>query len=151
MFRSGEVRTGASHSVVRMLTRWFAIFALGALVGAAGTALHRALLPWGVVGCLVLVGVSAVLARAWVSQIGLVAYGIGWVVTVQVLSLTGPGGDVLIPAGQVIGYVWIVGGLLMVAAAAFAPRRWFAEEWAARAGGSAPAATASPQTIVTDA
>ncbi|MGV8965897.1 MAG: DUF6113 family protein [Cellulomonas sp.] len=115
-------------SIVRSLLRWFGALLLGGLVGAAGTVMHRAFMPWGVAGCLALVVASAVLARAWAGLPGLAAYGIGWVVLVQVLSLTGPGGDVLIPAGQVIGYVWIVGGMLMIAVAAFAPRRWFASE-----------------------
>ena len=115
------------RSRFRSLARWVALLLLGGLVGATGTVIHRAWTPWGVMGCLALVLASAVLARAWVGLLGLLAYGIGWVVVVQVLSLTGPGGDVLIPAGQVIGYVWIVGGMLMIAVAAFVPRRWFAD------------------------
>lgn len=111
-----------------MVARLFAVLLLGALVGAAGTVLHRAMLPLGVVGCLALVLASAVLARAWTGLVGLLVYGTAWVAVVQVLSLTGPGGDVLIPAGQVIGYTWIIGGMVMVAVAAFVPRAWFADD-----------------------
>ncbi|WP_407344324.1 DUF6113 family protein [Pengzhenrongella phosphoraccumulans] len=139
---------------MRRLTRWFGALLLGGLVGAAGTALHRAFTPWGVVGCLVLVLVAAVLARAWVKMPGLASFGIGWVAVVQVLSLTGPGGDVLIPAGQAIGYVWIVGGMLMIAVAAFAPRRWFAEAPAVTTGPFEPQGESehrSPATIDSDA
>jgi len=160
MVGTDVARSGVARSVVQTLTRWLATLLLGVLVGAAGTAMHRALLPWGVVGCLALVLASAVLARAWVGLLGLAVYGIGWVVVVQVLSLTGPGGDVLIPAGQAIGYAWIVGGMLMIAVAAFVPRRWFAGEppetaepidGPAPAATPSPAATLSPETIVTDA
>ncbi|QTE28821.1 hypothetical protein [Pengzhenrongella sicca] len=101
---------------------------IGLLIGAAGTAAHRAYQPWAVIGCLALVLASAVLARAWGGMLALLAYGVGWVAVVQVLSLTGPGGDVLIPAGQVIGYGWLVGGMLAIAVAAFCPRRWFSDE-----------------------
>jgi len=115
------------------LVRWVAALVLGGLVGAVGTAIHRALAPWGIALCVALVLTSSVLVRAWVGLVGLLAYGVGWVVIVQVLSLTGPGGDVLIPAGQAIGYAWIVSGMLMVAVAAFAPSRWFSGDPPARA------------------
>lgn len=122
------------RSFSQVLVRWLALFLLGGVIGAAGTVLHRAWMPWGVVACLALVLASAVLARAWVGLTGLLVYGIAWVVVVQVLSLTGPGGDVLIPAGQIVGYAWILGGLVMMAVAAFAPRAWFAGELTASAG-----------------
>lgn len=122
------------------IARWVAALVLGGLVGAAGTAMHRAAMPWGVALCLALVLASSVLVRAWVGLVGLLAHGVGWVVVVQVLSLTGPGGDVLIPAGQAIGYVWIVGGMLMIAAGAFAPARWFRDESPARATTPGPGA-----------
>lgn len=115
------------------MARGAAVLALGGLVGAAGTAAHRAWVPWGIAACLALVLASGVLVRAWVGLAGLLAYGLGWVGVAQVLSLTGPGGDVLIPAGQAIGYAWLVGGMLMMAVAAFAPTRWFRDEPLVRA------------------
>ena len=120
--------TAARATLVgRLGVRWLAVVVFGGVAGAVGTVLHRAYQPWGVAACLLLVLASAVLARAWLGLVGLLAYGIGWIVVVQALSLKGPGGDVLIPAGQGIGYVWLVGGMLMVAAGAFAPRGWFRE------------------------
>lgn len=104
---------------------WAGSLALGGLAGAVGTVVHRAYLPGGVIAGLALVLAAAVLVRAWAGLVGLLAFGVAWVAIVQVLSLTGPGGDVLIPAGQVVGYAWIVGGMLMIGVAAFAPRRWF--------------------------
>lgn len=115
------------------LRRWAAALVLGGLVGAVGTVLHRAYVPWGIGAGLALVLASGVLVRAWAWLPGLLAYGVGWVVVVQILSLTGPGGDVLIPAHQAIGYAWIVGGMLMMAVAAFAPARWFRDDAPARA------------------
>ncbi|HEY5514883.1 MAG TPA: hypothetical protein VIK12_01585 [Pengzhenrongella sp.] len=114
------------------LVHWVAALVLGGLVGAAGTVMHRAVVPWGIAACLALVLASAVGVRAWIGLVGLLGYGLGLVAVVQVLSLKGPGGDVLVPAGQTIGYVWVVGGMLMVAVAAFAPARLFRDEPPAR-------------------
>ena len=108
--------------------RWVGALALGVLVGAFGTVVHRTAVPWGIAACLAFVLASGVLARAWAQMAGLAAYGLGWVAVVQVLSLAGPGGDVLVPGGQPIGYAWVGAGMLMVAAAAFAPARWFSDE-----------------------
>lgn len=113
--------------VSRTLVRWAGALALGVLIGAVGTVVHRTAVPWGITGCLAFVLASGVTARAWAGLAGLLAYGLGWVAVVQVLSLAGPGGDVLMPAGQLIGYAWVGGGMLMVAAAAFAPARWFSD------------------------
>lgn len=126
-----------TRGVPQVLARWFAALVLGGLVGAVGTVMHRAFVPWGIAACLALVLASSVLTRAWVGLVGLLAYGVGFVVVVQVLSLTGPGGDVLIPAGQPVGYAWIVGGMLMVAAGAFAPARSFRDD--------VPAPAATPE------
>ena len=111
----------------RTLGRWAAAFALAVVVAAVGTAAHRAYSPWGAAAALALVLASSLLVRAWVGLGALVAYGAAWIAVVQVLSLSGPGGDVLIPAGQRVGYVWIIGGMVMIAAGAFAPRRWFSD------------------------
>jgi hypothetical protein len=119
------------NSTGRLVARGGACAVLGALVGLVGTVAHRAAvvdLPvhLGLVLSLLAVLAAAVLARSWGGFAGLLGYGIGWVVVVQLLSLEGPGGDVLVPS-QAVGYVWIYGGLLVVAAAAFLPRSWFSE------------------------
>ena len=111
----------------RTLPRWAAALVIGAAVAAVGTSAHRAYSPWGAAAALALVLASSVLVRAWAGLGALVAYGAAWVAVVQVLSLNGPGGDVLIPAGQRVGYVWIIGGMVMIAVGAFAPRRWFSD------------------------
>ncbi|MGV8977619.1 MAG: hypothetical protein ACOH17_06215 [Cellulomonas sp.] len=101
---------------------------LGAVVGTVGTVAHRAIAPWGVVAALALVLSAAIAVRAWSGYVALVGYAGGLVLLVQVLSQRGPGGDVLVPAGDAIGWVWIIGAALVTGAAAFVPRRWFSDE-----------------------
>ena len=105
-----------------------AALVLGGLVGTVGTVAHRAISPWGVVIALVLVLAAGVAVRAWSGYISLVAYAGGLLLLIQVLSQSGPGGDVLVPAGDSIGWVWIIGAAVVTGAAAFAPRRWFSDE-----------------------
>lgn len=99
----------------------------GVVTGVVGTGGHRAFMPWGVVIALAAVLTASVLARAHAGFPGLVAFGAGWATTVEILRRVGPGGDVLVPA-QPVGYVWIFGGMAVVAVSAFAPARWFREQ-----------------------
>lgn len=99
---------------------------LGGVVATVGTIAHRLWVPGVLVLALVVVLAAGVMVRAWIGTGGLVAYGLGWLVLVQVAATTGPGGDVLLP-GQAISYVWMGGGMLMIGVAAFAPRRWFTD------------------------
>lgn len=108
--------------------------ALGLVVGVLGTVAHRTQwhgVPAGLVLALVVTLSTAVLCRAWSDVGALLAAGAGWVVAVQVLSLPGPGGDVLVPA-QPVGMVWTYGGMLMFVVAAFLPRSWFSDQPARR-------------------
>jgi hypothetical protein len=99
--------------------------AIGVLVGALGTVAHRGHQPWGVVLALTLVLAAGVMSRAWNGWPGLVGYAVGLVVSVQLLSRTGPGGDVLVTAGAAVSWVWVVGSLVALVLAALAPRRLF--------------------------
>jgi hypothetical protein len=116
----------------RLVGRALACALIGAIVGLVGTVAHRApvvevpALHLGLVLSLLAVLAASVLSRAWGGYVGLVGFGVGWVAVVQVLAIEGPGGDVLVPS-QAVGYVWIYGGMLVVAAAAFLPRSWFSE------------------------
>jgi len=113
--------------------RWIATFeyflalVLGVLIGAIGTALHRQWLPWILILSIVAVLSAAIMVRAWIGLSGVAAFGAGVLVVIMVLSLSGPGGDVLLPAGDTayLSYVWMAGSLLAVGAACFTPRRWF--------------------------
>lgn len=104
---------------------WYlCVLLLGAFVALVGTIMHRQWVPWILIAALVTVAVAGVLVRAWLGGAGLLPYGIGWFVMVQALAAQGPGGDIIMP-GQTISYVWMIGGMVMIGVAAFAPRKWF--------------------------
>ena len=65
------------------------------------------------------------MARAWNGWLGLAGYALGLVVAVQVLARTGPGGDVLVPAGAGLSWAWLIGSAAATALAALVPRRLF--------------------------
>ncbi|GAA2726994.1 DUF6113 family protein [Cellulomonas aerilata] len=114
-----------ASSGTRRVGRWVGALALGVLIGTIGTVLHRSAPPWGMALCLAAVLSSTVLVRAWAGLPAVACYAVGWLVAVQVLSLSGPGGDVLVPAGDRLGYVWGLGGMVVVGVAVFLPTRWF--------------------------
>lgn len=131
-------KTGA-----RTIGRALLCVVLGLVVGAVGTVMHRVvvtdhLLPVGIVVALLAVLSGGVLARAWTSWGGVVGYGIGWVVAVQVLASKGPGGDLLVP-NQTVGLVWVYGGMAVIAIAAFLPWSWFSDR-PLRTAGAGPSA-----------
>jgi hypothetical protein len=98
---------------------------LGVLVGTLGTVLHRSIPPWGVVVCLTLAFVAAVTVRAWSGFVALAGFALGLVGTVLVLTRSGPGGDTLVPDGQAVGWVWLVGSAVAAVVAALLPRGLF--------------------------
>lgn len=121
-------------------------FAAGVAVGVVGTTMHRSSPPWCAILALVLVLSGGFLLRAWGGLVVLLGYGLGVLVSVQVLAQTGPGGDVLVPSGDAVswgwlGWLWVLGSVVMVVVAALAPRRWFADAPAAPVptGGEPPA------------
>lgn len=111
----------------RLLARAAGAFVLGVAVGAVGTALHRASAPWGLVLCLALVASATVLARAWSGAVAVVGLAVGVLASVQVLAGRGPGGDVLVPASDALGWVWAIGAVAVVVVVAVLPRSWFAD------------------------
>lgn len=113
------------------LWRALASFGLGLAVGALGTVMHRAIRPWGLVLCLLLVLAAVLTARAWVSWYGYVASVGGVVAAVQVLAGPGPGGDLLVPADEAWGWLWVVGSLVTAGLVAAVPRRWVEDEGSA--------------------
>jgi len=78
--------------------------------------------------CLAVVLTSTVVVRAWAGLLPVIGYAVGWLVVVQLMSLSGPGGDVLVPAGDALGYVWGLGGMVVIGIACFLPGRWFRDE-----------------------
>ena len=102
-----------------------AALVLGILVGTLGTVMHRSIPPWGVVVCLTLAFVAAITVRAWSGFVALAGYALGLVVTVLVLTQSGPGGDTLVPDGQAVAWVWLLGSAAATVVAALLPRGLF--------------------------
>jgi len=101
--------------------------AAGVVAGALGTVAHGGHRPWGLVAALALVVSTATMARAWAGRQVLGGHVVGLAVTLVILARTGPGGDVLIPSGGGLGWVWLVGAVLMAALVAVAPGWLFAD------------------------
>lgn len=99
---------------------------LGGFIGLVGTAVHRQWQPIMLIAALLVVLSGGIMMRAFSGMIAVGVYGAAWFVVVQVLSLEGPGGDVLLP-GQMLSYFWLIGGLVMLVVASFTPRSWFSE------------------------
>ena len=109
--------------------------ALGAAIALLGAATHRTLwndLPVGLVLALALTLSTAVLCRAWSGGATLTAAALGWIVAVQLISLPGRGGDVIVtdPSAAVpwawAGVAWSYVGIVLFGVVVFLPRRWFA-------------------------
>lgn len=100
-------------------------FVLGLTVGVVGTVMHRWHEPWGVLACLALVVSAAVTARAWAGWPTWIAFVGGVFFAVQAMSQTGPGGDVLLPAGQAIGWAWVIGSIGLALLTGLLPARLF--------------------------
>ncbi len=109
------------------LLRVLAAVPVGLAVGLVGTFMHRSVEPFGLALGLATVVAAGVFSRANAGLWGAVAYTVTWAIVVQVLSLEGPGGDVIVPAATV-GYVWTYGGLVAALAPLMLPARWFADD-----------------------
>jgi hypothetical protein len=117
-----------------VLLRALACLLLGVAVAAIGTTAHRTLwhgFPVGILIAFALVASLALFARALGGMTSLVAAAIGWIATIELLSLA-TGSSVLITAPEAhiplpwLGVAWSYGGVALYVLAAFAPRRWFA-------------------------
>lgn len=101
--------------------------ALGLVIGALGTTVHRyGDESWysGMVLALAVTVAAAIMSRAWSGYSALLAFAGGWIVAVQLMSLRGSGGDVIVPAGT-LGLIWNYAGVGLLGAAAFLPGSWF--------------------------
>ncbi|MFI2753463.1 DUF6113 family protein [Cellulomonas sp. P22] len=116
------------HLTGSALVRGLVALVLGAFVAVVGTVMHRAVVPWGLVLGLALVLCAAVATRAWDGWVTFVGYAAGVLLVVPVLAQSGPGGDVLVPAGDSLGLWWIIGSAVAIGVAAFAPRSLFDDE-----------------------
>lgn len=108
------------------LLRLLGALLLGLVIGLIGTFTHRSVEPWGLVLAFATLLAGSLFTRAWADNSGVMVLGVGWLIAAQALALTGPGGDVVVPA-ELVGYLWIYGGIVFVVLAAFAPRSWFSD------------------------
>lgn len=114
----------------------------GALVGAFGTAVHRSMLtlgtapdihriPIGLALALALTICAALFVRAAAGFNTYAAFGIAWILMVQLLSMPNSGGDVLIvdPRAAIpwagAGLIWTYAGAILLVLIALLPARWF--------------------------
>jgi hypothetical protein len=115
----------------------------GALVGAFGTAIHRTIwgsfslfgldsgVPIGLLIALALTLSAALFIRAAAGFNTFAAFGLGWIVAVQLLAMQHSGGDVLIvdPRENIrwasAGLVWVYLGAGLLVLTALLPPRWF--------------------------
>lgn len=111
-----------------VLTKAASTFVLGLVVGAVGTAMHRSVPPWGVVLCLLLVACAGLLSRSWGGGVAVAGLAGGMFLSLTTLARSGPGGDVLVPAQQGIGWVWVVGAAGVLVLVALTPRALFRDE-----------------------
>lgn len=98
---------------------------LGIVAGTLGTVTHRGHQPWGLVAALALVLFSTLTARSWASWSAWFGAVVGVVGAVMFLARTGPGGDVLVPTGELTSWIWLGGATLMALLVGALPRRWF--------------------------
>ena len=109
------------------------------LVAVLGTVSHRSFIgpfPAGVVLALAMTLSMAVWVRGMAGYKALIAAAVVWVLCVQVLSMEGAGGDVLLVSMSTpvawpwLGYLWTYVGVVLFAVAAFLPSRWLRRrEW----------------------
>lgn len=111
------------------------LLALGVLVGALGSFVHAQVVagvPVGLLCAYALMAAALVTAGlATRSRSGPAATAAGWLVALLLLSAPRPEGD-LVVAGDLPGYAWSLGGLVLAAVGVAAP-------WPVLASGSAAA------------
>lgn len=108
--------------------------AMGVLVSALGTVVHRAE-PAGIVLALAAVVAVVTFARALGAASGAITCGLSVVVVTQVLAFVRPGDSVLV-AGDTVSYVWLLGAPLAALSVIALPRRWFRATPRVRSSGS---------------
>jgi hypothetical protein len=98
---------------------------LGVVTGALGTVAHRGHMPWGLVAALAFVLTTTTMLRAWAGRLAVVGQIAALAVTLMVLTREGPSGDMLVADDGPVGWVWLVGSVVIAALVAIAPEYWF--------------------------
>lgn len=157
-----EAASGAQqvtgHQVIRP-SRYLLALVIGVLVGILGTLVQRsgaaAGIPWGMILAYILVALASWRVRNDSGTLGLSLHLVASTVVVWLLSMRGPGGDVLMPYADFPGFfakyavfLWMGGLVLIQFLALCLPRSLFDDglikEWPARGG--AEAADTAPET-----
>jgi hypothetical protein len=100
---------------VALLAPGFAVGVLGSFVHAVGPA-QPVQVPVGLLWAYAMTAaLLAVVRLATGGRSGAVAVAVGWVVALLLLSAPRPEGD-LVVAGGLVGYAWLLGGLVVCAA-----------------------------------
>src|SRR3954469_20282285 len=111
------------QAVARVL-RYLAALAAGAAAGLLGSFKYNYTYGWVPVGLLVglgLIGAVFVTAGLALRSRGAAALAAaGWVVIAVVMSMTGPGGDLVVPASN-LGYSWLLAGFLVALVSVVVP------------------------------
>jgi len=139
--RSGQPSIRAGFPVGTAVRLILGLIA-GAMVGAFGTAIHRSLLtfgaapnthffPHGLLLALALTIAAGLFIRASAGFNTFAAFGLGWIVMVQLLAMPNTGGDVLIVDPReplpfaAAGLIWTYLGAVLLVLLALLPPRWF--------------------------
>lgn len=132
-------QAGQGGQVGRAVLAWARIAAFGAIAAFLGTVISRdgvdGPFPWGLLCSLLLVFLTALLARRCR---GIAGVGAGLVFSsalAWILALSpGAGGSILVPVASPAfttffsasaGYIWLFGMIAVQVVAALLPRKWF--------------------------
>lgn len=107
---------------MRSVLAYVVLGVLGVITALVGSTAYRAIPPFGLLLCILLMLIATTFARAWKNWNGIGVFAGTWAITTYILSMEGPGGSVLI-ATDALGYAWLIGGTLAVVAVCMIPRR----------------------------
>ncbi|WP_061963894.1 hypothetical protein [Demequina aurantiaca] len=108
--------------MIRSALGYLVLAIVGLIAALVGASAYRAIAPFGLVLCILLMLVATVFARTWKEWSGIAVFAGAWAVLTYVLSLEGPGGSLLI-ATDGYGYGWLFGGSLAIVVVCLIPRR----------------------------
>ncbi|HET6857544.1 MAG TPA: DUF6113 family protein [Streptomyces sp.] len=105
--------TGVTGTTPARLAAYLLLVVLGAVVGAAGVLVHAAWSPGGLL--LALLASTALFygaMHAMGTKAGVGSAATGWIVSIVLLTLSRPEGDLLI-GGSTVSYFYMLGGMAL--------------------------------------
>lgn len=110
----------------------YVVILIGGIVTASVSAVaYRSIPPIGLIGCVVMVLLASLFARAWLDWNGFATYTLTWLAVTFVWALEGPAGSVLI-AQDALGVGWLVGAVIAIIIASVIPRKFLVGDDGAR-------------------